>query len=363
MGIKQGDRVRFLNSVGGGIVTKIDSGIAHVEDEDGFITPVLLKELVVISETSSKTIPSSSVAQTIVESIEWGKEERMDNTSAHELPPFVETPEGEKLNILLAFLPNDIKKLSETSFDTYLINDSNYWLSFIYLSKESVDDKWNLRYVNTIEPGTQLFIEEIEKHNLTSINRICFQFIAFKRDKAFLAKRPYTIEEKIDLTKFFKLHCFTQGEYFDEEVLTVELVKDDKPVQRIKTVELKKLEEEALHKKASDLKPPVRRIKKRTLENDPLAPLVVDLHIEELVDNIRGMTAADILNRQVDEFRYVMDANRQHKGKKIVFIHGKGEGVLRNALLKELNHSYKGNEVQDASFREYGFGATQVIIR
>ena len=39
---KIGDIVRFLNSVGGGRVTKIKDNIAYVEDEDGFETPVLL---------------------------------------------------------------------------------------------------------------------------------------------------------------------------------------------------------------------------------------------------------------------------------------------------------------------------------
>lgn len=58
-----------------------------------------------------------------------------------------------------------------------------------------------------------------------------------------------------------------------------------------------------------------------------------------------------------------MDANLKNKGQKIVFIHGKGEGVLRAAIMKELNHRYKGHDVQDASFREFGFGATQVTIR
>ena len=75
------------------------------------------------------------------------------------------------------------------------------------------------------------------------------------------------------------------------------------------------------------------------------------------------MSTADILIYQIDEFRKMMDANLHRHGQRIVFIHGKGEGVLRNALLKELNHRYKGHDVSDASFREYGFGATQVVIR
>ena len=51
------------------------------------------------------------------------------------------------------------------------------------------------------------------------------------------------------------------------------------------------------------------------------------------------------------------------KGKRIVFIHGKGEGVLRSAIVKELRYKYKNYPFQDASFREYGYGATQVTIK
>ena len=46
---KVGDIVRFLSSTGGGRIVKIEGQIAHVEEEDGFETPVLLKELVVVT--------------------------------------------------------------------------------------------------------------------------------------------------------------------------------------------------------------------------------------------------------------------------------------------------------------------------
>ncbi|MGL5730488.1 MAG: DUF2027 domain-containing protein, partial [Bacteroidales bacterium] len=41
----------------------------------------------------------------------------------------------------------------------------------------------------------------------------------------------------------------------------------------------------------------------------------------------------------------------------------KGEGVLRKSILDELKRKYKTCTWQDASFREYGFGATMVIVR
>ena len=89
----------------------------------------------------------------------------------------------------------------------------------------------------------------------------------------------------------------------------------------------------------------------------------VDLHIHELVDSTAGLSNADMLQLQLDKFHAVIAENIRHKGQKIVFIHGKGEGVLRSEIMKALKNRYKSFYVQDASFREYGFGATMIVIR
>ncbi|HRC66615.1 MAG TPA: hypothetical protein PK976_01600, partial [Bacteroidales bacterium] len=53
MTIKPGDKVRFLSSSGGGIVTRvIRPGIVAVEIEDGFEIPTAINDLVKIEETS-----------------------------------------------------------------------------------------------------------------------------------------------------------------------------------------------------------------------------------------------------------------------------------------------------------------------
>jgi len=41
----------------------------------------------------------------------------------------------------------------------------------------------------------------------------------------------------------------------------------------------------------------------------------------------------------------------------------KGEGVLRKAIINELNRHFKGYTYQDASFQEYGYGATLVKVK
>ena len=89
----------------------------------------------------------------------------------------------------------------------------------------------------------------------------------------------------------------------------------------------------------------------------------VDLHIHELIDNSTGLSNAEMLQLQTDKFHAVLAENKNRKGQKIVFIHGKGEGVLRSEIEKQLKNRYKTYSYQDASFREYGFGATMVIIK
>ncbi|MDE6860184.1 MAG: DUF2027 domain-containing protein [Duncaniella sp.] len=345
---KIGDRVRFLNSVGGGIIKRIEGNIAYVDD-DGFETPTLLRECVVVA---SPEITEAKVAKT------QAAITPSTLSKSVETPKIEETPEGEKLNVVLAYEPADIKHLNTTTFDVYLVNDSNYYLYFTYMARANEDNGWSTRYAGVVEPNIQVFLEEIQGSDLPNMDRIAVQLIAFKSDREFKLKSPVAVETSLDTTKFFKLHCFHDNVYFDKEVIAVEIVKNDVARNRM-VIDSSRLEEGIRAKKAADR--PVKKPVQKKISKRPDI-IEVDLHINELVDSTAGLSNADMLNLQVDEFRKVMDANLKNKGQKIVFIHGKGEGVLRQALMKELNHRYKGHQVQDASFREYGFGATQVTI-
>lgn len=58
-----GDKVRFLNTTGGGKVVRIDGKLVYVEDEDGFEIPVLESEVVLIEKSQEpvKTVKVESV--------------------------------------------------------------------------------------------------------------------------------------------------------------------------------------------------------------------------------------------------------------------------------------------------------------
>ena len=88
----------------------------------------------------------------------------------------------------------------------------------------------------------------------------------------------------------------------------------------------------------------------------------VDLHIHELLESTAGMDNTAMLKYQLSVFKKVMDTYKKCKKQRIVFIHGKGEGVLRRALIDDLRLHYPLCEYQDASFQQYGFGATMVTI-
>lgn len=347
---KVGDIVRYLNAVGGGKIVKINGNVAYV-DEDGFETPVLLRECVVV--TTAEAQREAIAERPAVTNTLRPTKEVVTNPE----PEIEETPGGDKMNLVLGFEPANIKSLSTTTFDTYLVNDSNYYLYFTYLSRDEGDGLWTTRYAGIVEPGIQLFLEELQHENFATMSRIAIQCVAFKRDKQFKLQQPVNVELRFDGSKFFKLHCFRENEYFEREVIAFDIVKNGEP-QRQMTIDSNQLQKAMRSKAVADMRRPVR--KKSVEKNDVLE---TDLHIEQLVDTTAGLSNADMLNLQVDEFRKVMDANLKNHGKKLVFIHGKGDGVLRQAIIKELNYRYKGHRYQDASFREYGYGATQVTIK
>jgi dsDNA-specific endonuclease/ATPase MutS2 len=88
----------------------------------------------------------------------------------------------------------------------------------------------------------------------------------------------------------------------------------------------------------------------------------VDLHIEELIDSHRGMTNGEILSVQMAHFKRQLNIAIRRKVKKLIIIHGVGEGKLRSEIHTELLSSYPDFEFHDASYRKYGYGATEILI-
>lgn len=348
--MKIGDKVRFLNTTGGGVVRGFQGkDIVLVEDEEGFDIPVLIRETVLIEPANDMQVRQStkSSQQTFVQQTSTIKQEE-------EYKP-EETKEGELLTVNIAYLPVDIKSLSSTNFECYLINDSNYYLSYNYMGRAEAG--WVSRATGVVEPNTKLFLEEFEKAELNDIEKVCLQFFAYKKGKPYSLKNAYSVELRIDTVKFYKLHSFKENDYFEDDAMLYSIVRRDLAEKEfiISPEEIAS----AMQEKEVSQRPRIQPIVKK----EQSTIIEIDLHADELIDNTQGLSSSDILEYQINKFKEVMDENKRNKGQKIVFIHGKGDGILKNAILKELSSKYKSAYYQDASFREYGYGATMVTIK
>lgn len=87
----------------------------------------------------------------------------------------------------------------------------------------------------------------------------------------------------------------------------------------------------------------------------------VDLHCHEFIDNCAGLSNSRILDYQINFFRQELEDAISRRERNVIFIHGKGEGVLKTEIHRILK-SYNNIVFFDAPWRFYGGGATQVEI-
>ena len=99
-------------------------------------------------------------------------------------------------------------------------------------------------------------------------------------------------------------------------------------------------------------------VEEETFAADPLADMTVDLHMERIPGN-EGVPEWAALEFQMNYFRQVLRQNLKHRGKRIVFIHGVGDGVLASAIRKELDEVF----ALSCAYTIGPMGATNVTIK
>ena len=371
MSLKIGDKVRFLNAEGGGVVSKIlGNGMVAVTDADGFDFPTPERECVLVPDEDMNAgyVASRKEVKTVREDRKEAQresraEKKKDKVPQRERFDEADLPDpdllqeeragGDVLNFYLAFVPVRIQSVSTSPFECYVINDSNYEVAYTVARAE--EKKVERRASGFIHPNTKEFIEEIAPDDVNRLGNVLVQLIAFKKHGAYEPKPAVSVSLKINPVRLVKIHSYVENDFFDEKALLLPVVKDDLTEKDL-DLDGGNIAQAMLQKEQEEQK----KISKTSKPQDDI--LVVDLHIEELLDSTAGMSKIDIFQYQVDCFNKVMKENLKKRGQKIVFIHGKGDGVLRRKLIDELKYKYKRCAFQDASFQEYGFGATQVTI-
>lgn len=123
--------------------------------------------------------------------------------------------------------------------------------------------------------------------------------------------------------------------------------------------ELARMDVAAIISEKNEKKP--GRTKRIKPKERSLPPMEVDLHINQLVPNTRGLNNYDMLNIQMDTAKRQLEFAISKRIQKVVFIHGVGEGVLRTEL-EFLFNRYENVKFYDADYQKYGRGATEVYI-
>lgn len=341
--MKVGDKVKFLNESGGGIVVKIiNDKQVMVQIEDGFEIPCLINELIKTESSGENQVkaaqqPTKPVTQPTTQK------------PKPEVKPEKQATKQEPLRListakpLLAFVPkNDNLDADKAAFDLYLLNDGDYYLYYTVAFEKF--DRLQMAEKGDLEPEMKVNIGEYDYDELVKVNSIIIDFLVYNENEY---KYHLPINQRISLKtiSLLKKTNYKENEFFYENAYIIDLsVFNEDSIGKIDLKDKKKPQLEKQQKPESDTE-------------------IVDLHIEEIVEDTSSLTPGEILNTQMARFTTSLEGAIRGKTKKIVFIHGVGNGKLRYEIQKTLNSKYPDLKYQDASFAEYGYGATMVIIR
>ncbi|MCL3781453.1 DUF2027 domain-containing protein [Prolixibacteraceae bacterium JC049] len=355
--IKIGDKVRFLNDVGGGKVTGfIGKSMVNVENEDGFEIPVLLTDVVVVNDVKSYSSESSSSYRRSPEPEPEVEDEDEEDEVEYTGPIVIQGNDEPKF--AFAFVPDDARNPLHGELKAYLINDSNLSVLFQYVHYK--DGKYKTVESGVLEPNTKLYLESYAQNDLANMPQFYFQMIYFHIDEAPRLHNPLQKHLEINPIRFYKEKSYKETGYFQTPAILFKL-KDENETNYLEDITEKEFKEIVSDKLKGEEESAPKEQPKRN-ENPEI--LEIDLHLHEVADAQNGLSKKEILDLQMERMRREMDdALKAGEVKRIVFIHGVGNGRLKQEVRHELDRKYKKYVYQDASFKEYGYGATMVILK
>jgi len=316
MKFKLGDFVRFVDEKREGYVTKIiDAQTLGVTDEDGFEIPVAVSNLTSVHGHGA-----------VAEEVDEPK------------PIQVNVPGLNKIeNGIYLAVANDNKAGNVVHF--YLHNQTPGILLVILNTERK--DKYSGAYHGMINTDHSALVYSASLADLDIWPQFLFQILLFSNADA-KPLNPLVIHKKFRAKDF-------SGELKDLPNSKQKgwLIRLDAPTQLVDAQKLK----ESFFRGADE---------KKTVD----APLKeVDLHIEKLRDDHHFLAADEILQIQLNYFQNAIDAAVVHHFDKMIFIHGSGNGTLRDKIHKLISKNPHVKTYMDARKEKFGYGATEVVFK
>ena len=351
-----GDKVNFLNSTGGGTVKRIiDTRMVEVTIEDGFDIPVLMSDLVLdFRSQQDRRQQVVDNAQKEIQQKQIIEEKEIDDARKSSLRRFGRNAEEDGL--YLAFVPQDQQWLLTGLLDVVLVNNTPADALYSFNIKE--EGKYIRVDYGSIAPHSKVVIESISREDIEYWCEGYIQVILSQEEADFIY-RPLHAPFSFRSSRFFKDGSYVESGVLGEKALMIKLTS---------LLALKETETDLAKMMKDGDKKTVAAQKlvkeKAAIDRHQTAPgeAIVDLHIGELVDNILGMSSNDMFRTQMNYFKKMLESAITNEYDKVTFIHGVGNGVLKNAIIEELKN-YENTSNRMASIMKFGVGAIDVMIK
>ncbi len=356
MNFKPGDKVRFLNTKGGGTVTKvINSFMVAVAIEDGFEIPTLTSELVVIEPNSNtndrlflreeeKVRPPKAPEPEIIENDRITDIRIKSNEAA--------VPAG----IYLVYVPKDQHWIMTGMLDIYILNHTDYDILYSFFLKNEQGTYSGIDY-GSIPKNSKLALESIVREDIETWSNGVLQ-VLFHQDESSKVLMPVSSTYQVKGSSFYKEGSFKSFPLLGNQLAIIYTVCD---LGRIhSTMEFQALEKDGL----DDLPETARKFNPGSaIDRYKIAPreAEVDLHISALRENYAQLSPHEILTIQLTSFERLLESAVANNYTRVVFIHGVGNGTLKQAIVHQVR-DYGGLEFRNASFAKYGNGAIELVI-
>ena len=314
-----GDKVRLLHGTEEGIIRRIiDNRTVEIEIEDGFLIPVLSKEVVLISSDENPEPASKNIYTPM---------------------SIKESSIGEDKHQEGIFLGITTKQNISSG---WVINNTKDIILFAVYEK-NVDGVVGLSH-GVLNDYTYAKITDWKVGVPHGLPTIIIDLIKFK-NRIQDHNEPYT--RKIDLRS-----------YSSEQESRLPL--QGSPGILIALNDQMSVPDPEILKEAFFTREPEARIKDSVKKNQIQE---IDLHIEVLVDDSQLLDSEDILNIQLSEFNTCLENAVISGADQIIFIHGVGNGILRNKIHKKLSQYPHTKYFEDARKEKFGYGATKVHLK
>lgn len=365
MRFKVGDRVKFLNDIGGGVVVRITHKTLYVENQDGFEIPVSEQEILLDLDGAFKSEPKSLVQKSLPDEFYVSAPSGTDN-----FPEVAQSPSEQAGDTDCSLWFCWVLQKGAKCADLYLINDSSYQLLYAVSQGEN-EASYQYIKAGRLEDGYKELMGIVSHEMLLRNPILRFEGILFKPGR-YEAHTPVLFEFLVDTKTLFDPKYHVANDYFDEKAQLISIYQVEKPLRKSKeilsaaeTITATLAKSRSANGVANiphhtTAQAEIEKTERSTLSDDEN---VIDLHIELLVENSENLTPGEILDIQMARFKISLESAMVRKTPKLIYIHGVGNGKLRYTLRKTLEREYPKIRFQDASFKEYGYGATMLFLK